>query len=300
MTDRFDLKLFLLRFIRRFYMLFVGAAIGALLVGGIYLFVQLVVKPVQYTQRVVIHQELHYNDWNGQYTYVNGYTMDQMLGMDWVTEEVSKNLGGKISPDDLRDAIHSDLLSDTRVLYFNVTAGTPERTEEIFEAFIPVLKMIPEKLGEIDDLIIIDKDDVPTRVNNIGHIARALLLGALLGACTAAFILSVLILVDDSQYIPQLFEEKYGLPCDTYEGTVPEGVSAVAKSLLNLKDCIGKNGEIYVEAGAHNGKILDNVLFEAKKQNITISKVYIVNPVKWIVKGYYAASKFPNPFLKQE
>ena len=298
MTDRFDLKLFLLRFIRKIYVPAVGAVIGALIVGGIYLFVQLVVKPAQYRERVVIHQELHYDDWNGQYTYINGYTWNQILGMDWVTEKVSENLSNSVPADEIRNYISSDLLSDTRVIYFYVTTGSVEKTKEVFGAFIPVLKTLPDSLGEIDDLTILDTSKEPERVNNTENFVRAVILGAVLGLCIAAFILSILIIVDDSVYIPQLFEEKYGIDCEYFDAALPEGVSVISKSIPDISECLDGNNALYIEAAANNGKIVDYVLHELKKKNITVSRAYITKPVNWIIKGYYAAKKFPNPFVK--
>ena len=298
MTDRFDLKLFLLRFIRRFYVLFIGALAGAVVVGGIYLFVQLVVKPAQYRERVVVHQELHYNDKTGQYTYLNGYTWNQVLAMDWITEDVSKLLSGSISSDEIAGYITAEMLSDSRVVYIYVTTGSYETTDSVFNALVPVLLTIPDKLGELDDMLVIDSSDAPEKVNHINDIVRALILGAILGLFTGAFLLSFSIITDDSVYIPMLFEEKTGITCEC----LPEGsagsVNAIAKEIPDMSIYSGPETDIYILSGSRNGKVVQYVIRELDKRGIKIRKAFLVGPVKWIIKGYYACTRFPNPFMK--
>ncbi len=298
MTDRFDLKLFLLRFIRRFYMLIIGATIGALLVGGIYLFVQLVVKPVQYRERVVVHQELHYNDKLGQYTYLNGYTWNQILAMDWITEEVSKTLSGSISPSEISGYITAEMLSDTRVVYVYVTTGSYETTDLVFDALVPVLLTIPDKFGELDDMLVIDASDAPQKVNHISDLIRALILGAVLGVFSAAFLLSFYIITDDSVYIPMLFEEKTGITCECLSEGSTDNLNVIAKEMPDLSAYSGPETDIYILSGCRNGKLVQYVLHELDKRGIKMRKVYLVGSVKWIIKGYYACTRFPNPFIK--
>ncbi len=298
MTDRFDIKLFLLRLLRKFHILLMGAVLGGILIGGGYAVKKLVIDKPLYQTRIVAHEDLYFDTEIGQYTYINRYTWNEIVAMDWITDEISENLSGKYSSDEISALLTAEVPSDSRIVYVYVTSEDKEKTAEVAKATVPVIESVSDKLPEIQDVLIMDVYETPKKVDNAKYLLRACILGAVLGLLAALFGRSVYILMDDSIYIPELFEKKYGIETETFDGNIPEGALVLDKSLPDLTGISEGETEVYVVSGAHNGKIVEHVLYELKKRNVKVTKAYLTNAKIWLIKGFYAGTRFPDPFMK--
>ncbi len=299
MNDRFDLKLFLLRIIRKYAVLILGTAIGALLVGGGYLVIKLVFVKPSYQVRAVVHENLHYNDELGQFTYINGYTWNEFVGTDVIAGMAASELGGGWTKERIAPMLSAELQSDTRVVYFYVTGKSQGEVQTVADAVIPAILKVGEALPEIEDMLIMDLSSQPYVVNRIPYAGNAFILGTILGFVLAFFILTLYVIADDSVYIPGLFERKYGIPMAVFEGEAPSDALVISRKLPDLsKVTEGSNPDIYIVSGAYNGTLVDKVLFDLKQKNALPKQAYLLKPVKWLIRGYYAGTAFPNPFLK--
>ncbi len=299
MNDRFDLKLFLLRIIRKFHVLLLGTAIGALLVGGGYLVVKIVFIAPSYQMRVVVHENLHYNDELGQFTYINGYTWTEFVGTDVVAGAVASQLGGGRTKEQIAPMLSAELQSDTRVVYFYVTGRSQGEVSTVTDAVIPAILKVGETLPEIEDMLIMDVSTQPYVVNRIPYAGNAFILGTILGFVLTFFILSLYVIADDSVYIPGLFERKYDIPMKVSKADAPGEALVVGRKLPDLSGIKpDSDTDIYIVSGAHNGALIDKVLFDLKQMNASPKQAYLLKPVEWLIRGYYAGTAFPNPFLK--
>ena len=122
MTDRFDIKLFLLRLFRKFYILLAGALIGGVVIGGAYAIKKLVIDKPLYQTRIVAHEDLYFDTEIGQYTYINRYTWNEIVALDWITDDISANLSGKYSSDEISALLTTEVPSVSRILYVYVTS----------------------------------------------------------------------------------------------------------------------------------------------------------------------------------
>ncbi|MCR5279282.1 MAG: hypothetical protein K6E19_07550 [Lachnospiraceae bacterium] len=299
MSDPFNLKLFLLRIFREFKVLIAGTLIGAIVIGCGYLLGKLVLTPTTYQMRIVFHENLHYDDFTGQYTYVNGYTWNEMSSMDMIAGTIAAKLGGDYTKESVASMLSTSMESDTRVIYFYITDADKEKIKDVESVSVETLCKFVSFLPEIEDITILDQTPEPYRVNNVKYWKNAFMLGAITGLVVSFFILCLYILADDSVYIPELFERKYGAEMQEFDGEVPEGALFAGRTLPG-DETLPSSGEteLYILSGAHNGKIVDHILFELGKREVKVTKAYLVKPAKWIIKGYYAGTKWPHPFMK--
>ena len=121
---------------------------------------------------------------------------------------------------------------------------------------------------------------------------------SLFGGIDKIYTLLIAILLLLMQTVPMFFEEKTGIPCECLpEGSADDSI-VIARDTPDMSTYSGPETDIYILSGCRNGKVVQYVLRELDKRGIKVRKAYLVSPVKWMIKGYYACTRFPNPFIK--
>ena len=220
-----DGKLLALRLLKKIWVFFVAALLGALICGGIY-FLQKIVFGEGISYEAVSTYYVDYGTdpvTDNAFTYINGATWNDM----WVKSdefvayiiektgaEAAVILGEPLTADMVRGFVSADLPSDLRMPTTKVKTPDSELTMLIKTALEE--KMLAFGTGgtqkEIDDLRIVINPTAAEKTLVDNRTVRACVLGAILAVFFTFVILVLWFVADDSIHVPLTFEYRYGIP----------------------------------------------------------------------------------------
>ena len=212
MEERLNLRRLLLWMGRRLWLLAAAAAAGGVLGGGCYLLLHLVILPEREYEAVgkyYLSFQADPEDYN-QLSY-NGYTWNDLLDTDPIMDEMMKHLPGEISREQAAAATKAEILSDIRLLTVTVTEQSPEAVDLIMEAVGRALI----HLGESDPLferIEIYSQGKAAQILWDNRTVRAVITGVVLAVAAGFLFLCFACVWEDSVYLPEEAEQRYGLP----------------------------------------------------------------------------------------
>ena len=298
MDKPFNLKLFTIRLVFNFYKVIIGTVVGALLIGVSYYLVNVTFGDApDYEGRVIAHEEYRVDEYGNQSDYINDYTWNEWVRTDSFTDILSDSLDSKYSSDELKTMLSADVPADLRTVYVYVTGKDAGAVTEVTNKVPDALLSFSSELYEVAETEIMDVKEATVKSRDV-RVANAFILGAVLGFIISILIMAGLYILDDSVYIPLLFEEEYGIGM-TLEGTEEGTIIEIDKSIPEIPDIESDEAVILkITSGAHNGKIIDYVVNEVEKQGMEVSGAVLMNPDRKLIKAYFATSKFPNPFMK--
>lgn len=201
MREEADLKLILLIYIKKIWVLAVGAGLGALIAGLIYFLCHVVYAPArEYESTSKLYLTFAAEDDGDAYQYYNGYTWNDLLKTELILDDIMDKLPGE-DREQVKTEIFGDILSDIRVLTIVVTTNNPERTEKICHSVEETLVEFASKQVEFDKIEVIDHGKAELVVVE-DETVRAVWIGAVLGLILSAFILALWIISNDAVYVP--------------------------------------------------------------------------------------------------
>lgn len=220
-----DGKLLVLRLLKRIWVFFVAAILGALVCGGIY-FLQKIVFGEGITYEAVSTYYVDYGTdplTENTFTYINGATWNDMwMKSDAFVENILEKtgedaaviLGQPLTADMVKEFVSADLPSDLRMPTTKVKTPKAELTMLIKTALEE--KMIEFGSAgtqkEINGIRVVTSPVKAERTVIDNRTVRACVLGAIL-AVFFTFVLMILWFVaDDSVHVPITFEYRYGIP----------------------------------------------------------------------------------------
>jgi len=220
-----DGKLLTLRLLKKIWVFFVAALLGAVICGGIY-FLQKIVFGEGITYEAVSTYYVDYGTdplTENTFTYINGATWndiwvksDAFVGyiLEKTGEEATVILGEPLTADMVKEFVSADLPSDLRMPTTKVKTPNAELTTLIKTA-------LEEKMTEfgaagtqkeINGIRVVTSPLKAEKTVIDNRTVRACVLGAIL-AVFFTFVLMVLWFVaDDSVHVPITFEYRYGIP----------------------------------------------------------------------------------------
>ncbi|MCR5720448.1 MAG: hypothetical protein K6F84_07770 [Lachnospiraceae bacterium] len=211
--ERFDDKLFILRLIKKIWVVLGAAVLGAVIVALIY-----------YTDRGVIRAANKYETISrfditydtdpiteNEYTYINSATWDIWVKSDAFIEELKKTGLNDSELKLIPDGISAKLETDLRMVEVTVVASDKdtskslcEKTGEVFERFFTDKQEIKEvKLIDITDTVM---------EPNTPRIPQSLILGAILGILVSLSGIVLKMFWDEGVYVPLTFTERFKIP----------------------------------------------------------------------------------------
>lgn len=312
MNEKFDAKLILLRMIRGWYKIIIGTILGGLIIGIPYILINVVLAgDPEYQMRFTVHVS-YVEDGSGNISdYVNDVTWGTWVDTDIFIDKLSENLSGKleksVTAEQLRAATYATLETDVRLVEFYVVTRDAELTQIISEAAKESFPVLDDHIREITDTEIVYSDDYASVVQKDIRIKNAVVLGAILGLLVTVFLMLILYLLDDSVYIPLLFNERYALPIKTEKEVENDKNFIKNASLIHVgkefegfpEKFVNNTAVLEIESGAHNGKLLLAIIYELEEEGIKISGAVLKNADYRLIKAYMASTKFPNPFMKE-
>jgi len=219
--EPFDMKLLVLRFLKKIWIPVIAALLGAAIIGGGYFLVYDVFGgPTEYEVTSSYYVEYGTDPQTGnEYTYINYASWDSWVRTDWFVdriweEAVKEGLDAEkygISKQDLPAFLSADLPSDLRVPESTVRTTDPELTAALAPAVEKAFVLFAEEQKEIDDIRVVDTSDVSVAFRDI-RTFRACVLGAALALFFTVVIMLVCFIMDDGIYLPKVFSCRYQIP----------------------------------------------------------------------------------------
>lgn len=299
MNQPLDIKLLLLRLFSKWYVILICTVLLAAGVGGLYYCVK-TSTPDRYEMGYIMHIEYAEDSAGNTIDYINEYTWQQWGKTDMVANACLAGLGPGVTGEQVKSALGISLETDVRVVFIKVTSEDEGLCRSICEASKVLPEVFTNKLAEISDAFIVDEDDAPHIADRNLRTINAVVLGAVGGFLIGLFAVLIRLIMDDSVYIPLLFSSIYGIKMKPdYDEYVPEGEALYVGRHIILCDEQGDNGVyLVVESGAHNGKLLLATINELEENGVPINGAVLKNANKRLIKAYYAATAFPNPFIR--
>lgn len=240
--EPFDLRLTVLRMMRRFHKIILFTLAGTLLFGGGY-YVKNVLLRGETLYNTVSVCKIEYADeafaQNG--TYINGTTWNTYVHTEEFLEMVQKHLdetrsktteepaGGAAEISDglpeapggqaanssltaLGEMLQADLPSDLRVMTITVTASSPEACLQTAQAAEKAMtEDFPRVTTEVSSIRVIDSADEALEVIPDVRPGRAFVLSAVLSFFFAVVLFLLKETGDDSIWLPAVIRRRYGL-----------------------------------------------------------------------------------------
>ncbi len=219
--EPFDMKLLVLRLIKKIWLPIFAALLGAIIVGGSYFLAREVFgEPDEYQITSSYYVEYGTDPQTDQaYTYINYATWNSWITTDWFVDRIwDEAMAGGLKPEaygivktDLPGFLFADLPSDLRMPISVVTTENPELTEHLAEAVEKVFLLFAEEQKEIVSIRVVDTTDVALVDQDIRTL-RACILGAVLAVFFCLTGMLLYFITDDAIYLPEQFSCRYGIP----------------------------------------------------------------------------------------
>ena len=308
--EPFDLRLFILRSIRRWWWVLLGIILGTLLIGGGYYLKKITFGgriPYEIVNKYFVEYAVDPVN-GGQYSYFVAYTWEDWMKSDAQVPVMLDNLSVDMSAEEFITYYTASLPADVRMPYFTVTHPDRAMAEEISRVLTEGLISFAKTQPQIADMKLIDTVGPQLQVRDI-RVLRAVILGAVTGFLVSLFAMAIVGIVDEKIYVPETFVFRYDIPMLGY---VDEAGELSAETEANLNRFFGQLHEIgeinaadgaglmasaetlramdgnllLVPAGVVPGKSIEYLLQQCKQQGITITAALLVDADSSLIKQY--------------
>lgn len=220
--ERMDYKLFWLRFVKKIWLILAATALGAVLVGVPYYFVNVTLGEGP-AYRIVSEYYLDYaEDSSGAvYDYFNYYTWSEIADTDEFVNILMNQLpeGMFVSEDILRSYTDATVESDTRYLTTTVETEHPNKTELMARAMESAVLEFSKEQKELNSVKVVTMPLEAEEVYPDVRPVRAFILGAVIGLVAGIVSVCCYIICDSSVFLPNTMEKRYGvkaLGCESF------------------------------------------------------------------------------------
>ncbi|MCD7750681.1 MAG: hypothetical protein LUI10_02915 [Lachnospiraceae bacterium] len=213
--EPFDLKLFLLQMLRKWYIFILSALGGALLLGGGYFLVKVVFAPTREYQADIICYMQYTVDPDASESYVtdyfNEYTWNEWIVCDEIQAIISEAVGYEITETELASYVSTTVPADVRLQTISVVTTDPDLSLAIARCYEEWLPVFAQDQRELDSIRIVDSPEQAYLVKEDVRTFRAALLGGLIGLFVCCMVLWLSWLADDRVYLPGQLSRRHGL-----------------------------------------------------------------------------------------
>lgn len=208
-----DMRLLILRFIKKIWIVIVATIVGTLLIGGIYILTKVVGPFRQYQAQSMYYVEFATDPrLNEAYSYYNDYTWNVWISTDEFVSRIQSGLETKMTDQELRGYLFADLPADLRMPVSIITTSDKELTMEIVKAVEGAFLEMSKFQKEVESVRVVESPDEAVLVTGGSEIARVFILGAIGCFLASVSILLWYLIWDPSIYLPSTFEKRYGIP----------------------------------------------------------------------------------------
>ena len=321
--EPFDTKLFVLLFVKKIGLIIIAAVVGGLLIGGGYYLKKVTFGgPVQYDITTTYYIEYaHQSEETGElYDYINDATWKSWVVTDWFVDRAWEYaLEAGFEPEkyqtekaDLAGYFKADLPSDIRIPTSTVTTPYEEVTKILNQALQKTFVAFEEDHDEMTSIKIIDETPLAEADRDV-RLGKAIVLGCVLGAFVAAFLVACTIIWDDTIRLPETFTYRYGIPMAGCKGnggimdwdeTTKEKLQYLLKGkeplVLTVKNFGEQSGEslrkaeailLEVAAGKDRGKAIEYVLHELQVLDCKVDAALLTEADDKLIQVYRFGKK---------
>ena len=155
-----DMKKLGLCFIRKIWLVFLAAIVGAAL-GGIIYTVSHIVPESEREYRAVskIYLDFAVDETGESYQAYNGYTWNDLMATDPILDVTMLYLSDDYTRDEVVAAVKAEILSDIRLLTITVTTNDPDRCSAIIHAVGQSLTELGDTAKEFRQIDVIQTTD---------------------------------------------------------------------------------------------------------------------------------------------
>ncbi|MBR1439605.1 MAG: hypothetical protein IJ589_00120 [Lachnospiraceae bacterium] len=222
-----DTKLVLLLILRKWWVFLLTSVFGILLVGGgYYLRYVVFAGPANYETTTDVRIEYVKPADGSNVTIFNQVTWGQLIQDNVFTDPICEAMeddktgsiwkdyttGLHLTKEDINAWVTGTLLSDERIVTVTVKTPSKELTEEISAQLMKGFLNLVSEMPELRAASLIGQSTAATESFRDVRVLRACILGLVLFDLAAALIIWLLIVSDDSVYVPVTFERRYGIP----------------------------------------------------------------------------------------
>lgn len=221
--EPFDLRLTVLRMLRRLHIIAAVTVLGTALFGGGYYVKNVLLRPEKlYAARSIYHVEYEMSEASAvALIYINGMSWNTYLRTQDFVDAVQlrleranqeNSLQVTVSDEELREIVTAVLESDQRVPFTIVTTESPEKSVRIALAVEAVMtEEFPLWVREVAGISVIDHGDTAEEVIPDVRPVRAVVLSAVLSCFFAVVAMLLKEIGDDSIWLPASLWRRYGL-----------------------------------------------------------------------------------------
>lgn len=317
-----NVRLFLLKTLRKIWIVPVSMVVCAALVLGIRCFDKYVIEGrvwqinnYCYMSYAGLPQD--YSQW-----WINQYTWGEISNSGVIIDRTYELLDGSVSKDDLRNYTDANIESDAR--YISVITATHDKalTEKISAAYTQAVVEYGMKVDFAGGMEVITYGDLSdgTKLRAL----QAVELGLILGFAIPVVIILLVELLDMSVYIPETLERRYNLIClgtpsmkelkenadyrlkgfgklalvkldknadvsgdllNGHECEIFENPVVSDESCENIRKCEGV--VLAVPAGKGNAELIERTLMQFSRQDIKVVASVLVNEDIKMINSYY-------------
>lgn len=211
--EPFDLRLALLRLLKRSGMIIAVTLAGILIFGGGYYLKNVVFGP-QDTYGAESKYCVEYAKdpkTNDAYTYINAVTWNTWVHTDEFLEHILSNLDRQLDKEVLSGYLSADLPSDLRMPTSLVVTPDPELSVEIAKAVEEGFLDFAGRQREIESIRVVDRGDKAEKVLLDVRPLRACILSGVLTFFLTVIVLSIWEAGGDQIWLPATLRQRYGL-----------------------------------------------------------------------------------------
>lgn len=312
-----DLKLIFLLLLKKITYVIVSSLAGALLCGSLYgIWHSRALGNRNYEARskyYITFEEIE--DENFFAFSYNGYTWNDLLSSDPILGYAMTLLPEGYDRSYVDDCVKAEILSDVRVLTTTVTAPSAEEVvlfQDAIEQAVVHYTGVGEKLERIEVIL----SRAPELEDVANHMLRAAAVGAAGAALLAVLLVLFVIAIEDAVYLPQEFEERFGIPCAGVDCGFLRAELAANEVLLcggnrvggeypvvGMQRLLDGDESVFHEIrerggvilsfpqGKANGKRLARAIHNLKLQDCRIVCARITDADERLLKRYYGPSR---------
>lgn len=334
--ETIDKKLFWLCTLKKLWILAAGICVVSLLLGGSYfLYRNLLASEKQYCAQGDVYVDYIPEDGYGISTvYLNEDVWKALAKSDAFVEKVAERLAQEninISREQILESVDASLEKETRIVTVKATTADPVISEIMAEALLQAVLDYGNDYKDVASAYVLTAVGGAKRVVTDDWTGRLFLLGAVLGAFVSLTGILLSVTLDDSVYVPEQFERRYGIKMFGIAGeeqtnenityalreakrvvlTAPEEVAA-GETESALQALLGENVRVEtvpgqtgytdtlrqadgivlaVESGRHDGKKIENLLRFLDQQGCTVTGAILLYPDERLLRQYYGFRK---------
>ena len=244
-----DMKKIALCFLRKVWLVFLAAAVGAV-AGGVIYGVSHIVPESEREYRAVskIYLDFAADETGEVYQAYNGYTWNDLIATDPILDLTMLNLSENYTREEVMAASEAEILSDLRLLTITVTTHDPDRCDAIIHAVGQSLTELGDTAKEFKQINVIQTTEAKLVVAD-SRLVQAVLVGLVAAVILALLGMMFYYVLDDRIMVASDLKQVTDVPFVGYVGSGEQLNGEYESSLACLRERTGTVSILAVTQG---------------------------------------------------